>query len=464
MESPPLILSDGLPDRLYRTVPVTALEKFVIDSAVFRRLARIGQYGLAPTVFPALLQTTRYEHCIGAAHLAGVAGEALWRHHPGFCSRRALQCLRLAALVHDLGHGPLSHWFDHCLLATLDHPDKATTLVPYRHEARGVALLRALYARHADVMDQLGQRCGGVHFPEDLNLIERMVRAEALPAPAASELPEGFCPALFLLISNPSFAIDVDRLDYVLRDMASADHILPAWNVLTPDGVVAALRRIRFDLGGPRGGDHDSPASPATWQPCASDAPLFFAVMKRRHYHLRSLFGHPAVVATDHAARTLFQEAIAAYRSQSLDWSTLGAFCQVQDVLEPQRLAGCVDGDVWCLLQWYVRQAGDEQVDHRWDALLRGVVRPRAVIRVARRLPGPGKPTEGHGDDTQGPAASGPVVQRELPTIATPTWLTALVPWHGARDTKMESSMLSQMRRQERDTKCASKPVYVYYL
>jgi HD superfamily phosphohydrolase len=77
-------------------------ERDVMDTRVFQRLRRLRQLALAALVYPGATHS-RFEHSLGAFHLAGKMAVALDVPE----TERPL--LRLAALLHDIGHGPFSH-------------------------------------------------------------------------------------------------------------------------------------------------------------------------------------------------------------------------------------------------------------------------------------------------------------------------------------------------------------------
>lgn len=102
-------------DPIHKYIRFTELEKKIIDSKVFQRLRRIKQLAGAHLVYPAA-QHSRFEHSLGTMHLAGLAGEHLFS--TGVLDKESIQELRVAALLHDIGHGPFSHLFEEALKAT----------------------------------------------------------------------------------------------------------------------------------------------------------------------------------------------------------------------------------------------------------------------------------------------------------------------------------------------------------
>ncbi|HXG06132.1 MAG TPA: HD domain-containing protein [Nitrososphaera sp.] len=100
-------------DPVHRYIRFSQVEKDIIDTPAFQRLRRIRQLAGAHLVYPSA-QHSRFEHSLGAMHIAGLAGEALLAK--GYIDRAdVVQDLRLAALLHDVGHGPFSHLFEEVL-------------------------------------------------------------------------------------------------------------------------------------------------------------------------------------------------------------------------------------------------------------------------------------------------------------------------------------------------------------
>src|SRR4029079_7538060 len=99
-------------DPIHNFIRFTELEKKIIDSSVFQRLRRIKQLAGAHLVYPAA-QHSRFEHSLGTMHLAGLAGEHLFSI--GAIDKESIQELRVASLLHDVGHGPFSHLFEEAL-------------------------------------------------------------------------------------------------------------------------------------------------------------------------------------------------------------------------------------------------------------------------------------------------------------------------------------------------------------
>lgn len=171
-------------------VPLTPRVRAIIDSAEFRRLARISQLGLVSLVYPAAIHT-RFEHSLGVYRLALQYLKQL-AHDPRFAKvidRHDAELFIAAALLHDLGHWPFCHPIEDIKLPT----------VP-RHEMFANSFL--LEGEIGDVLR------------EDWQIAPRDVVA------LLSEKPrERKSRILASLLSGP---IDIDKMDYLPRDSLHA--------------------------------------------------------------------------------------------------------------------------------------------------------------------------------------------------------------------------------------------------
>jgi HD superfamily phosphohydrolase len=126
-------------DPIHGVIKISEIEKWFIFQKPFNRLKRIKQNTFLYYVFPSA-NHTRFEHSIGVMHLASEIFEYLCKNYTSYFLKtqkydvndpkefRVLdvknvlqksgqlearyQELRLAALLHDVGHGPMSHKFD----------------------------------------------------------------------------------------------------------------------------------------------------------------------------------------------------------------------------------------------------------------------------------------------------------------------------------------------------------------
>ena len=200
-----------LRDPVHGAVPVFAGELRVIDTPLFQRLRGVRQLGFGEFVFPGAVHH-RYLHSIGAMHVAGQVARRLVEplvSEPRDRTR-LIQLARLAALLHDVGHPPLSHAAESLLptRGTLLGPDVSQPDETASHEDMTYVILTrgALSATLDDAFADLGITGADIAAI----IAERHPRSPVLHA---ADLDFG--PLLHQLVSGE---LDVDRMDYLLRD------------------------------------------------------------------------------------------------------------------------------------------------------------------------------------------------------------------------------------------------------
>lgn len=188
-------------------------ETVVVDllrTTELQRLRRIRQLGLSHLVYPAA-EHSRLAHSLGASHIAVRVGRHLerWsrgRYVPALCIDEGVaRDFALAALVHDLGHGPLSHTWE--------------------REVVGESFDRESWSQSLGLSDEIANTGAAWHelvtqalllWPDgELHrLLERFEEgtSERIAALLRGTYYLGYLPRL--LASD----IDVDRADYMLRD------------------------------------------------------------------------------------------------------------------------------------------------------------------------------------------------------------------------------------------------------
>ena len=188
-------------------VPGEATEQDLIDTPWVQRLRRVPQLQSARWVFPAA-EHSRFQHSLGAMHLAGRFAQQLYP------SLRAIfgddapsaalveELLRMAGLLHDVGHGPFGHFFDDNFLIDYD----------LTHELLGQRIIRE---ELADVLSGLRRSPSG-SFNDGERIDPEWIcylMGKSYTHPLQSH-PK-WLPFLKPLLSG---VFTADNMDYVLRD------------------------------------------------------------------------------------------------------------------------------------------------------------------------------------------------------------------------------------------------------
>jgi HD superfamily phosphohydrolase len=202
-------------DPIYRYLRITkggpegvagsVCEQDLVDHSWMQRLRRIHQLQSAWWVF-ATAEHSRFQHALGAMHLAGE-----WARHLDPSLRVACEgtpspqlveeTMRVAGLLHDVGHGPFGHFFDENYLDTWG----------IDHEVVGRALITGpLAALISEV---------GASPAADFEPGERIDPRWVAYLISSADL-EGFEPPAWLAALRPALvgAYSADNMDYVPRD------------------------------------------------------------------------------------------------------------------------------------------------------------------------------------------------------------------------------------------------------
>ena len=206
-DAPALPVSEVIRDPLWDNIRIDRAALTALDTPVVQRLRYVRQVGHSFLVYPGATHT-RFEHALGAYHLtrrAIAALDELGELPPGM--EEDCLAVRMAALLHDIGHYPFSH-----ALEEAGFPS---------HEDLGVRKLGE---------GELGEcliRIGGKKFPS---------RVGALIAGTSSSALQG-------LISG---TIDLDKVDYLSRDARMCG--VP-YGTVDVDRLLSSLTLVEIEAG-----------------------------------------------------------------------------------------------------------------------------------------------------------------------------------------------------------------------
>lgn len=250
----------------------------LIDTPEFQRLRRIRQLGLAYFAYQSA-EHSRFTHSLGAFHLAGrmVAKLRLGYHLP----EEAQTAVRVAALLHDIGHGPFSHVIE----SILDFHHEQFTIEAVLSPETGVGRLLKDYS------------------PDLAESVAAIIRGDFSHR------------ALAQLISSQ---LDVDRMDYLLRDSLMTG---AKYGIYDLEWIIKSIEINEAD-------DH-----------LYVSAPGIYAVedyLQARYYMYRQVYFHRTLRSAEAVLKVLLRRALYLFNSGGPVWHAEGT--PMDKILAGQRL------------------------------------------------------------------------------------------------------------------------------
>lgn len=192
---------------------ITGLMVAIIDTPEFQRLKSLKQLGTCDHVFPGA-KHSRFEHSIGVAVYAGQLATKLQQHMKNDVSipdtaritNEDIECVKIAGLCHDLGHGPFSHVFEGFI---------SQMGGKWKHEESSVKIFHHLLEHnHINLTDY------NLHPNLDKTFIEEIIRGTNEVKRKGRD-PDKYY--LYDIVNNTRSGLDVDKLDYLQRDKKYAN-------------------------------------------------------------------------------------------------------------------------------------------------------------------------------------------------------------------------------------------------
>ena len=174
----------------------------IIDTSEFQRLRNIKQLGACNYVFPSALGT-RFEHSIGVYYLTDRMLKAIYKNSSHLLSMdyydtpsiNYQSLIRLAALIHDLGHGPFSHLWDDLCKKNGNHEE---------HEFRGIEIFKYMNKKY-DLK----------YTHDDISFLRDLIDPDM--SKLQHKNPHFW---MFQIVANKESGLDTDKMDYLIRDCA----------------------------------------------------------------------------------------------------------------------------------------------------------------------------------------------------------------------------------------------------
>ncbi|CAI5725146.1 unnamed protein product [Peronospora effusa] len=186
----------------------------IIDTLQFQRLRNLHQLGAANFVYIGATHS-RFEHCLGVAYFAEKMIESIRSHQPWLLiTKEDVMCIKIAGLCHDLGHGPFSHVFDGLFLDQLRKKKIIDEAFKWSHEQGSVDMFDFLLSQNNISVEKYGLT------QQDVVFIKELIWGGPLPDSngVLCGRPSRDQRFLYDIVNNAHSGLDVDKLDYFMRD------------------------------------------------------------------------------------------------------------------------------------------------------------------------------------------------------------------------------------------------------
>ncbi|CAC5366932.1 SAMHD1 [Mytilus coruscus] len=221
-------MSKILNDPIHGTIELDSLLISIIDTPQFQRLRNIKQLGGCYFVYPSASHN-RFEHSIGTCFLASKLARQLQKRlekdikklekdgndekktklEKAEMSKNDKLCIEIAALCHDIGHGPYSHLFDRLFNKAMKKKDPST--VEWKHEDVSRMMIDYMIKENDDLKEAFQMRFGA-DTERSTEFIKDLIDG------TQKETEDKAKYYMYEIVANKRNEIDVDKMDYFARD------------------------------------------------------------------------------------------------------------------------------------------------------------------------------------------------------------------------------------------------------
>jgi len=336
-------------DSVYGNIGLSKIEVELLDTRAMQRLRRIRQMGFSSYVFPDG-EHSRFAHSLGVLYIMGRFCDVLYRNNE--ISLEDVQLLRIAALLHDVGHYPFSHLCE----TVYSYIDAKNNSILENEPFRTISLLSDLsnhIKRKTVDHEHLGANV--IIYDKQINDILKAnnIDAELVGKIITGEIGVHNNSIVYAQLMHSS--LDADRMDYLLRDSSQAGVVFGSVDF---NYIINNIKKVKYQLNNDNNNQYEIIAINSKAQHAVEH------FLMARYFHYSQTVLHKTSLAFEAVAKTLLYKMI----SEEKDEFYI-SFDNLVKSIGSDKFYHFTDDFMWTKLKAYAEKSEDKLVKILWRTL-----------------------------------------------------------------------------------------------
>ena len=342
-------------DPIYGCIGLSELEVALLDTKAMQRLRHIKQMGFSEYIFPGG-EHTRFTHSLGVLYIMGRMCEVLYRN--GDIKPEDVRKMRVAALLHDVGHYPYSHLGE--IVYSFIDQEEAGALIQSEELPLNL-LCRIANHKKRKLVDH--EHLGAAVIENDPQILNLLHSAEIDPHEIGEIITgkitvgENIEDNRALYVQMMHSSLDADRFDYLMRDSTQAG---VSFGKIEMDYIINSLKKVKYTYR--QGGKQYSAPSLAVNTKAQSAVEHF---LMGRYFHYSRTVSHKSAIAFEAAAKLLMYRTInAGYLSDCVK-----NYQSVVATIGTEEFYLFTDEQIWNSMNRFANKSEEPIVNALWETV-----------------------------------------------------------------------------------------------
>lgn len=341
-------------DPIYGCIGLSELEVALLDTKAMQRLRHIKQMGFSEYIFPGG-EHTRFTHSLGVLYIMGRMCDVLYRN--GDIEPEDVRKMRVAALLHDVGHYPFSHLGE--IVYSFIDQEESRELIQGREHLN--LLCRIANHRKRKPVDH--EHLGAAVIEKDPQISELLKNA-GIDSQEIGDIITGKIvvgkniegnSALYSQMLHSS--LDADRFDYLMRDSLQAG---VNFGKIELDYIINNIKKAEYVY--EQGEERFSSPSLVVDSKAQSAVEHF---LMGRYFHYSRTVSHKAAIAFEAAAKMLMYKTI----TKSDVFERMKNYQSIVDIIGTEDFYLFTDIQVWSGMHTYSQISREPIIKELWNTI-----------------------------------------------------------------------------------------------